>query len=85
MLGCVSAGMGVALLPKSVLGTFPERRQLSVHALPSGEDRAATVLIWRKGATSPKLETLKQLLSGTRPAKRTKNSKRVPPRRTPRR
>jgi hypothetical protein len=70
-----------------VLGTFPERRQLSVHALPSGQDRVATVLIWRKGATSPKLAALKQLLSGTRPAKRTKKLQACsnPPNRTPRR
>jgi DNA-binding transcriptional LysR family regulator len=86
MLGCVSAGMGVALLPKSVLSTFPERRQLSVHALPSGENRAATVLIWRKGASSPKLETLKQLLSGARQTKRTKKLQACSnrPHRTPR-
>src|SRR5205085_945415 len=34
MLGCVAAGMGAALLPKSVLSTFPERRRLSIHRLP---------------------------------------------------
>jgi DNA-binding transcriptional LysR family regulator len=70
-LGCVAAGMGVALLPKSVLSTFPERKQLSVHALPAGENRAATVLIWRKGATSPKLQALRQLLSEARTTART--------------
>jgi DNA-binding transcriptional LysR family regulator len=71
-LGCVAAGMGVALLPKSVLSTFPERKQLSVHALPAGENRAATVLIWRKGATSPKLQALRQLLSEARTTARTR-------------
>ena len=50
MLGCVVAGMGVALLPKSVLTTFPEGKRLTVHTLPPGENRAETVLIWRKGA-----------------------------------
>jgi DNA-binding transcriptional LysR family regulator len=68
MLGCVAAGMGVALLPKSVLSTFPERRRLSVHALSPGENRAATVLIWRKGVTSPKLQALRQVLCDTRQA-----------------
>jgi len=66
MLGCVAAGMGVALLPRSVLATFPESRQLSVHALPPGADRAATILIWRKGAGSPNIEALKQILAQTR-------------------
>lgn len=66
MLACIAAGMGIALVPKSVLSTFPERRQLSVHTLPSDQNRASIVLIWRKGATSPKLQALKQLLRGTR-------------------
>src|SRR5262249_37470168 len=52
MLGCVAAGMGIALVPKSVLTGFPARRQLSLHSLPSGQNRAATLLIWRKGAGS---------------------------------
>jgi DNA-binding transcriptional LysR family regulator len=75
MLGCVAAGMGIALLPRSVLSTFPERRRLSLHALPAGEDRAATVLIWRKGTTSPKLRALKELLRETRQAANTKKRK----------
>ncbi len=64
MLGCIVAGMGVALLPKSVLSTFPESRRLSVHALPRGENRARTVLIWRKGAGSPKVQALASILGG---------------------
>jgi DNA-binding transcriptional LysR family regulator len=63
MLGCVAAGMGIALLPKSVLTTFPESRRLTVHRLPSGENRAETVLIWRKGASSPNIQALQQILS----------------------
>ena len=63
MLGCIVAGMGAALLPKSVLSTFPESRRLSVHALPAGENRAATVLIWRKGAASPKVQELAKILA----------------------
>jgi DNA-binding transcriptional LysR family regulator len=69
MLGCVLAGMGVALLPKSVLTTFPEGRRLTIHPLPPGENRAETVLIWRKGAGSPNIEALRQVLDNTRPAK----------------
>ena len=62
MLGCVVVGMGVALLPKSVLTTFPERRRLRVHPLPRGENCAETVLIWRKGAGSPKIQALQSIL-----------------------
>jgi DNA-binding transcriptional LysR family regulator len=62
MLGCVLAGMGAALLPRSVLDTFPESRRLHVHALPQGEDRLRTLLIWRKGVSSPKIDALARIL-----------------------
>jgi DNA-binding transcriptional LysR family regulator len=63
MLGCVVAGMGIALLPKSVLTTFPESKRLTVHRLPPGENRSSTVLIWRKGAGSPNIAALREILS----------------------
>ena len=66
MLGCVVAGMGVALLPRSVLSTFPESKRLSIHKMPPGRNRAETVLIWRKGAASPKIQALEQILRGVR-------------------
>jgi len=66
MLGCVVIGMGVALLPEGVLGTFPERHRLSEHALPPGLDKAATLLIWRRGAGSPKIDALKTILEENR-------------------
>jgi DNA-binding transcriptional LysR family regulator len=62
MLGCVVVGMGISLVPRSVLATFPERARLSVHELPPGSDCAQTDLIWRKGAMSPKIEALLGLL-----------------------
>jgi DNA-binding transcriptional LysR family regulator len=62
MLGCVVAGMGVALIPKSVLATFPDRRFLSVHPLGRAENRAWTVLIWRKGAGSANVQALREIL-----------------------
>jgi DNA-binding transcriptional LysR family regulator len=78
ILGCAVARMGIALMPKSVLTTFPEMRLLSVHPLPSGLNRSQIVLIWRKGAQSPKVGTLLEILAGksdapgrpARPAKR---------------
>ena len=70
MLGCVVAGMGVALLPRSVLTTFPESRRLKIHALPPGQNRAETHLIWRKGAGSPKVQALRDLLGNQRAGRR---------------
>ena len=66
MLGCAVIGMGIALLPKSVLGTFPEAKRLSLHAPPPGEERITTVLIWRKGAGSPKVSALVDVLRASR-------------------
>ncbi len=66
MLGCVLVGMGVALLPRSVLGTFPESKRLRVHELPKGENVAETVLIWRKGAGSPKIQALEQVIRSSK-------------------
>ena len=77
MLGCAAAGMGISLLPLSVLDTFPEKRRLSVHKLAPGENRVRTWLIWRKGARSPKIDALADILknatSGGAPQKRGKS------------
>jgi DNA-binding transcriptional LysR family regulator len=64
MLGCVVAGMGISLIPKSVLATFPERKRLSVHRLARPENYAQTVLIWRKGAGSANLTALAEIMRG---------------------
>jgi len=68
MLGCAVAGMGISLMPASVLGTFPEAKRLSVHDLPLGQNTAETVLIWRKGAGSPKINALVEILEENRVA-----------------
>lgn len=68
MLGCVVAGMGISLLPRSVLSTFPESKRLRVHTMPPGHDKAETVLIWRKGAGSPKITALEAILNPPRGA-----------------
>ena len=58
ILGCTAAGMGVSLLPRMVLTTMPHPEFISVHKLPPELSRAPTMLIWRKGARSPKLDAL---------------------------
>lgn len=63
MLGCVLAGMGIALMPRSVLSTFPESDRLRVHALPTGNNRYRTLLIWRKGIASANVAALAEILS----------------------
>jgi DNA-binding transcriptional LysR family regulator len=62
ILGCTAARMGISLLPRMLLTSFPGAKFLSVHALPADLSRAPTVLIWRKGARSSKISALLEVL-----------------------
>lgn len=62
ILGCVAVGMGVALVPRSVLGTYVERSRLSVHPLPPKSSRALTRLIWRKDTHEANVLALSRVL-----------------------
>jgi DNA-binding transcriptional LysR family regulator len=62
MLGCVAAGMGIALVPRSVLDGFPQAARLSQLALPRGERRIGIELVWRRGARSAKVDALVAVL-----------------------
>ncbi len=59
MLGCVLAGMGAALVPHSVIDTFPSARRLRVTYLPEGSNTLRTMLAWPKGKLSPNVAALK--------------------------
>jgi DNA-binding transcriptional LysR family regulator len=62
MLGCAVAGMGISLVPRIVLKTFPDAKLLSVHPMPPSLNRAPTVFIRRKGPASPKVRALIDIL-----------------------
>jgi DNA-binding transcriptional LysR family regulator len=62
MLGCVVAGMGISLMPRNVLTTFPDAKLLSVHSLPPALANAQTSLFWRKGTLSPNVSALIEVL-----------------------
>jgi len=73
ILGCAVAGMGISLVPRMVLRTFPDAKLLSIHALPPEIGRAPTVLIRRKGPLSPKVSALIDVLlqhADARPARK---------------
>ena len=65
MLGCVMTGMGAALVPHSVISTFPEKVRLRVNRLPEGQNRLKTLLIWPKNVRSAKVVALRRLLQET--------------------
>lgn len=54
MLGCVAAGMGIALMPSSVLETYSERSRLSIHSIADPKfNRANTLLVWHRHRENP--------------------------------
>jgi LysR family transcriptional regulator, cell division regulator len=50
IVGCVAAGLGVTLLPKSLIGAVTRDHDLVVHPLPKGEGRVDTIFIHRRDA-----------------------------------
>jgi DNA-binding transcriptional LysR family regulator len=71
--GYTAARMGIAMLLCMVLNSFPQANFLSIHALPMDLNHASTMLVWRKGARSPKIGALISVLmedAGRKPTKR---------------
>jgi DNA-binding transcriptional LysR family regulator len=62
ILGCAAAGMGVALMPRSVLEGFAERGGLSVHPMKGRYHTVRTLLVWRREARQPKIGALIEAL-----------------------
>jgi DNA-binding transcriptional LysR family regulator len=50
IVGCVSAGLGVTLLPRSLIGSGWRDGRLAVHELPAAEARVETLFIRRRDA-----------------------------------
>jgi len=74
LLGCVAAGMGIGMMPVSVLPGFPGHRHLNVHRLPKDVARKRISLTWRRGMRSARLDALMQALLDA--AKKAKSEKR---------
>ncbi|WJV55485.1 LysR substrate-binding domain-containing protein [Prodigiosinella aquatilis] len=62
MLACVAGGAGLAIVPRSVLGTLPVGNQVLPHELPVEMAEATTWLVWRREAFGPNVEALKKLI-----------------------
>ncbi len=68
MLACVSAGAGLALLPRSMLESMPYSSSVQVHALGAAYGRVGINLIWRRGFRLPSLSALLEILTEAEPA-----------------
>lgn len=64
IVGCVAAGMGVGLLPKSVLTSHLAAGTLRTHPTPPDVARAPTLLVWhRERSRHPAREAFAELLA----------------------
>ena len=66
IISCVSAGLGVTLLPRSLLGSVWERGRVRVHTLPNGDGWVETVFIRHREAFAS--SALRAFLDLSRPA-----------------
>jgi DNA-binding transcriptional LysR family regulator len=63
MLGCAAAGMGIALMPLSVLKTYSERSRLSLHPILDPKfNTAKTLLVWRRNRENPTIARFAEVL-----------------------
>jgi DNA-binding transcriptional LysR family regulator len=63
MLACVSAGAGLALLPRSMLESMPYSHSVQVHRLAPAYSKISIHLIWRRGLRLPSLGALLEILT----------------------
>jgi DNA-binding transcriptional LysR family regulator len=63
MLGCAAAGMGIAMMPLSVLKTYSEGSRLSIHPVLDPDFKTfKTLLVWRKNRQHPAVTHLADVL-----------------------
>ena len=72
LLGCVAAGMGIGMMPESVLPGFPGYKHLNIHRMPKEVSKKRISLTWRKGMRSARIDALVETLrnADTKRAKR---------------
>ena len=64
LLSCAAAGMGVGMVPKSLLAQYPFTDSIQIHALPQHWHNSTTAIIWRKDSLKPSMTAFaEQLLS----------------------
>ena len=62
ILACVSAGAGLAVIPRSMLENMPGRDNVRAWPLSEGMGQIAIWLVWRKGTGSNNLQAMTRLL-----------------------
>ncbi|WP_244664898.1 LysR substrate-binding domain-containing protein [Candidatus Symbiopectobacterium sp. 'North America'] len=63
ILGGVSAGMGVGIVPRPILNTFPSENLITVHPFMEAGSPVTTELVWRKEGLTANIRALIDILS----------------------
>ncbi len=63
ILGGVSAGMGVGIVPRPILCTFPSENLITVHPFMESGNPITTALVWRKDGMTANIRALIDILS----------------------
>lgn len=66
MLGCVASGMGIAMVPRSLLDIQAYGAAISSHRLPPRFALATTYLVQRRGMANPAVHALEDILRAGR-------------------
>jgi DNA-binding transcriptional LysR family regulator len=72
ILGCAVVGMGVGLMPRSVIDAYAERGRLAVHPLTGAFKSARTLLAWRRESPQARVTALRALFAPVRGASRSR-------------
>ena len=62
LLNCVTAGMGVGLVPEKLLELYPFKEGLNTHRLPEDISHSITHAIWRKDNQRPSIQAFYEVL-----------------------
>jgi LysR family transcriptional regulator, cell division regulator len=80
IFGCVSAGLGITLLPRALLGPVCDTGRVRMHILPPNEALAETVFIRRRdGFTSSALRAFMILMANSSQEEQQHGNRREPP------
>jgi len=60
IVACVSAGAGIAIVPRSVLNAIAMKGEVAVYPLPARVSKAKTLLVWRQGHRSTALDAMRE-------------------------
>jgi DNA-binding transcriptional LysR family regulator len=62
LLSCVTAGMGIGIVPKVLLDNYPFASSLQQHSLPKQWRYSTTAIIWRKDSLKPSMSAFRDFI-----------------------